>query len=67
MDSFGGEKDVLMLANINFLEILIRCISWDSPGGLVVKTPNAGGPGSIPSQGTRSYMHAATKKSTCHN
>ena len=23
--------------------------------------PNAGGPGSIPHQGTRSHMHAATK------
>ena len=23
--------------------------------------PNAGGPGSIPGQGTRSHMHAATK------
>ena len=36
--------------------------------------PNAGGPGSIPGQGTRSHMHAATKSShaatkepTCHN
>ncbi|TEA31938.1 hypothetical protein DBR06_SOUSAS8310193, partial [Sousa chinensis] len=36
--------------------------------------PNAGGPGSIPGQGTRSHMHAttrsphaATKKSTCRN
>ena len=26
-------------------------------------TPNAGGPGSIPGQGTRSLMHAATKSS----
>ena len=25
--------------------------------------PNAGGPGSIPGQGTRSHMHAATKSS----
>ena len=24
-------------------------------------TPNAGGPGSFPGQGTRSHMHAATK------
>ena len=24
-------------------------------------TPNAGGPGSIPAQGTRSHMHATTK------
>ena len=27
--------------------------------------PNAGGPGSIPGQGTRSHMHATTK--TWHN
>ena len=37
------------------------------PGGAVVKTPlhgpNAGGPGSIPGQGTRSHMRAATKSS----
>ncbi|TEA39259.1 hypothetical protein DBR06_SOUSAS7610104, partial [Sousa chinensis] len=26
-----------------------------------LRTPNAGGPGSIPGQGTRSHMHAATK------
>ena len=26
-------------------------------------TPNAGGPGSIPGQGTRSHMHATTKSS----
>ena len=37
----------------------------DFPGGTVVKThaPNAGGLGSIPGQGTRSHMHAATKSS----
>ena len=37
----------------------------DFPGGPVVKTPtpSAGGPGSIPGQGTRSHMHAATKSS----
>ena len=30
--------------------------------------PNAGGPGSIPGQGTRSHMCAATTKDpTCHN
>ena len=33
----------------------------DFPGGPVAKTPNIGGPGSIPGQGTRSHMHAATK------
>ncbi|TEA16657.1 hypothetical protein DBR06_SOUSAS20610043, partial [Sousa chinensis] len=26
-----------------------------------LQAPNAGGPGSIAGQGTRSYMHAATK------
>ena len=30
-------------------------------------TPNAGGLGSIPGQGTRSHMHAATKSSHAHN
>ena len=36
-----------------------------SLGGTVVKTrtPNAGGLGSIPGQGTRSHMHAASKSS----
>ncbi|TEA25875.1 hypothetical protein DBR06_SOUSAS28310043, partial [Sousa chinensis] len=36
--------------------------------------PNAGGPASIPGQGTRSHMHAATKslharakEPSCHN
>ena len=28
---------------------------------LRLRAPNAGGPGSIPGQGTRSHMHAATK------
>ena len=28
-----------------------------------LRTPNAGGPGSIPGQGTRSHTHAATKSS----
>ena len=27
------------------------------------RVPNAGGPGSIPGQGTRTHMHAATKSS----
>ena len=48
----------------------------DFSGGPVAKlhAPNAGGPGLIPGQGTRSHMHAATKSShaatkdpTCHN
>ncbi|TEA38635.1 hypothetical protein DBR06_SOUSAS110563, partial [Sousa chinensis] len=30
---------------------------------LRLQAPNAGGPGSIPGQGTRSHMHAATKSS----
>ena len=30
-------------------------------------TPNAGGPGPNPGQGTRSCMHAATKKHACGN
>ena len=30
---------------------------------LRLRAPKAGGPGSIPSQGTRSHMHAATKSS----
>ena len=30
---------------------------------LRLHTPNAGGPGSIPGQGARSHMHAATKSS----
>ena len=30
-------------------------------------TPNAGGPGWIPGQGTRSHVHATTKQSTCHS
>ena len=39
-----------------------------------LRAPNAGGPDSIPGQGTRSHMHATTKslhtptkKATCHN
>ena len=41
---------------------------------LRARTPNAGGPGSIPGQGTRSHMHASTKslhattkEPMCHN
>ena len=40
---------------------------------LKLHTPNAGGPGSIPGQGTRSRMpqvkilHATTKNPACHN
>ena len=32
-----------------------------------LRTPNVGGPGSIPGQVTRSHMHAITKKSPCRN
>ena len=48
----------------------------DFPGGAVVGTPRSHrrGPGSIPGQGTRSHMHAATKSlhattkdPACHN
>ncbi|TEA31888.1 hypothetical protein DBR06_SOUSAS8310129, partial [Sousa chinensis] len=34
---------------------------------LRLHAPNAGGPGSIPGQGTRSHMHAATKEPACRN
>ena len=34
---------------------------------LRLHTPSAGGRGLIPGRGTRSHMHAATKKPTCHN
>ena len=39
------------------------------PGGAVVENlpANAGDTGLIPGQGTRSCVHAATKKSECHN
>ena len=31
------------------------------------RTPNAGGPGSIPGQGTRSHTHATTKEPASRN
>ena len=34
---------------------------------LRLRAPNAGDPGSIPGQGTRSHMHAATKDPTLSN
>ena len=42
---------------------MIKRMSRDFPRGAVVKTPHSQhrGPSSIPSQGTRSHMHAATK------
>ena len=47
-------------------------ISKEHSGTSLVKwlrlcAPNAGGLGSIPGQGTRSHMHAATKEPACHN
>ena len=38
-------------------------VVWGFPGGAVVENlpANAGGPGSIPGQRTRSCVHAATK------
>ena len=32
-----------------------------------LRTPIAGGPGSIPGRATRSHMHAATKNPACRN
>ena len=48
---------------------LNKDLDGDFAGGAWVRfcTPNAGGPGSIPGQGTRSCMHAATKKPVCRN
>ena len=40
----------------NPIKPLRKILVWDFPGGPVVKTPNAGGSGSIPGQGTRSPM-----------
>ena len=34
---------------------------------LRLHAPNAGGPGSIPGQGTRSHMHAVIKEPTSRN
>ena len=51
-------------------ETLLKILKVHKPLGtfLVVqwlrfRAPNAGGPGSIPGQGIRSHMHAATKSS----
>ena len=53
-----------------------KLLLWDFPGGPVVRLRvlHSGDLGSIPGQGARSHMHAATssshaatKKSTCHN
>ena len=49
----------------------IHAATWDFPGGPVAKTPNAGGLGLIPGQGTRSHilqlkiLHAATNSCCC--
>jgi len=48
-------------------------VPWDLAQWLRLHAPNAGGPGSILGQGTRSHMaatkssHAAVKDSICHN
>ena len=45
------------IINLHFLRTSLVA-QW-----LRLRAPNAGGPGSIPDQGTRSHMHAATKSS----
>ena len=57
-----------------FFFFFFRLLFLKEPSGtsLVVQwvrfcAPTAGGPSSIPGRGTRSRMHAATKKSTCRN
>ena len=47
------------------IDVIQKINFRDFPGGTVVKNPpsNAGDTGSIPGQGTRSHMHAATKSS----
>ena len=46
-----------------------KILSWDFPGGAVVKTPcsQCRGPGFDPCQGTRSHTHAATKEPANRN
>ena len=51
---------------------LLKSKNRDLPGGPVGRTPHSQcrGPGfnaQGTSRGTRSYMHATTKKPTCHN
>ena len=50
-------KLVIPLKYVKFYVVKIICY-WDFPGGqwLRFHAPNAGGLGSIPDQGTRSYM-----------
>ena len=50
---------------VRFSKVVILKM-WSLGTSLVVQwvrlcAPNAGGPGSIPGQGTRSHVHAATK------
>ena len=47
-------------------EIHQNIIGRDFPGGPVVKTLSAGGPGLIPGRGTRFHI-ATAKDPTCHN
>ena len=58
------------LAQLMLMLVLAQTIKCLLGTSLVVqwvrlRTSNAGGPGSIPGQGTRSHMHAATKEPTC--
>ena len=61
MSSLREETFTSPLNKLN-VKVLKVCLG-DLPGDAVVKTlcSNAGGRGSIPGQGTRAYMHAATK------
>ena len=54
---------VFYVENQGIILAVTRMKQGDFPGGAVVRTLNAGSPGSIPGQGTRSSMHAATKSS----
>ena len=62
---------VLGLAVVTGTE-MVTVLTVDCRGFPVVQwlrlhTPNAGGLGSIPGQGTRHHMYAATKKPPCHD
>ena len=57
---------------INEAYLSFRCKADWSGTSLVAQwlsllAPNAGAPSSIPVQGTRCHMHAATKEPTCHS
>ena len=64
------------IRDLNVRPDTIKLLVSDFSGGTVVKTPRSQyrGLGSIPAQGTRSHMHAASKSShgatkdpACHN